>query len=87
MTEEELARLRAQSGPATPPWKTPEQGAATSVLVATSPLLDGVGGRYFEDCQQAAPHQPNTRTGVAPYALDPDAAHRLWEVSTQTLTP
>ncbi|NGM15409.1 SDR family NAD(P)-dependent oxidoreductase [Verrucosispora sioxanthis] len=87
VTEEELARLRAQSGPATPPWKTPEQGAATSVLVATSPLLDGVGGRYFEDCQQAAPHQPNTRTGVAPYALDPDAAHRLWEVSTQTLTP
>src|SRR6202040_809206 len=33
--------------------KTIEQGAATSVFVATSPLLDGIGGRYFEDCNQA----------------------------------
>ena len=33
--------------------KTPEQGAATSVLLATSPLLDGVSGRYFEDCNEA----------------------------------
>ena len=33
--------------------KTPEQGAATSVLLATSPALDGVGGRYFEDCNEA----------------------------------
>jgi len=30
--------------------KTVEQGAATTVLLATSPLLEGVGGRYFEDC-------------------------------------
>src|SRR5215469_11588275 len=37
-------------------YKTPEQGAATSVFVAASPLLDGVGGRYFEDCHQAVPH-------------------------------
>ena len=33
--------------------KTPEQGAATSVLLATSPLLEGVSGRYFEDCNEA----------------------------------
>ena len=30
--------------------KTIPQGAATSVLLATSPLLEGVGGRYFVDC-------------------------------------
>ncbi len=66
-------------------WKTVEQGAATSVLVAASPLLDGVGGRYFEDCQQAAPAQPGGRTGVADYALDPEAAERLWQVSTALL--
>jgi len=66
-------------------WKTVEQGAATSVLVATSPLLDGVGGRYFEDSQEAGPHQPDTRTGVAAYALDPEAAARLWQVSEETL--
>jgi hypothetical protein len=29
--------------------KTPEQGAARSVLPATSPLLEGIGGRYFKD--------------------------------------
>jgi NAD(P)-dependent dehydrogenase (short-subunit alcohol dehydrogenase family) len=66
-------------------WKTPEQGAATAVLLATSPLLDGIGGRYFEDCNEAGPRQPATGRGVAPYALDPDAAARLWEISLQTL--
>ena len=66
-------------------WKTPEQGAATSVLLATSPLLEGIGGRYFEDCNEAGPSQPGTGRGVAPYALDPDAAARLWEISLQTL--
>ena len=66
-------------------WKTPEQGAATAVLLATSPLLEGIGGRYFEDCNEAGPSQPGTGHGVAAYALDPDAAARLWEISLQTL--
>lgn len=86
VTEEDLARLRAESGGGTTPfWKTPEQGAATSVLVATSPLLDDVGGRYFEDCNEAEMNQPGTRRGVAPYALDPEAAQRLWQVSVEAL--
>jgi len=83
VTEEELSRLRAQMGSPAPSWKTAEQGAATSVLLATSPLLDGISGRYFEDCNEALPHQPSTRTGVAPYALDQDSAERLWEVSLE----
>jgi NAD(P)-dependent dehydrogenase (short-subunit alcohol dehydrogenase family) len=66
-----------------PIWKTPEQGAATSVLVATSSELDGVGGRYFEDCQQAGLNEPGTRRGVAAHALDPESATRLWKVSTE----
>ncbi|WP_030488862.1 SDR family NAD(P)-dependent oxidoreductase [Micromonospora chokoriensis] len=82
VSEEELNRLRAGNAAA---WKTVEQGAATSVLAAASPLLDGVGGRYFEDCQEAAPAQPGGRTGVAAYALDPEAAERLWQVSTALL--
>jgi NAD(P)-dependent dehydrogenase (short-subunit alcohol dehydrogenase family) len=85
VSEEELNRLRAQIGAVTVSWKTPEQGAATSVLVATSPLLEGIGGRYFEDCNEALPHQPGTRTGVAAYALDQEAAERLWDVSLETL--
>jgi NAD(P)-dependent dehydrogenase (short-subunit alcohol dehydrogenase family) len=85
VTDTELDRMRAAAGGGGPAWKTPEQGAATSVLVATSPLLEGVGGRYFEDCNEAGPNQPGTRRGVAAYALDPDAAERLWQVSDQTL--
>jgi NAD(P)-dependent dehydrogenase (short-subunit alcohol dehydrogenase family) len=86
VTDAELDRLRAQMGPATVAWKTPEQGAATSVLVATSPLLEGIGGRYFEDCNEAGLNQPGTRRGVAAYALDPDAAAQLWQVSVDTLS-
>ncbi|MFG1837845.1 SDR family NAD(P)-dependent oxidoreductase [Micromonospora sp. NPDC049175] len=82
VSEEELNRIRAGNAAA---WKSVEQGAATSVLVAASPLLDGVGGRYFEDCQEAAPATPGGRTGVADYALDPEAAERLWKVSTALL--
>ncbi|HEY0616184.1 MAG TPA: oxidoreductase, partial [Kribbella sp.] len=62
-------------------WKTVEQGAATSVLLAASPLVDGVTGRYFEDCDEAAAHQPGIRRGVADYAVDPTNASRLWRLS------
>jgi NAD(P)-dependent dehydrogenase (short-subunit alcohol dehydrogenase family) len=62
-------------------WKTVEQGAATSVLLAASPLVDGVTGCYFEDCDEAAPHQPGIRRGVADYAVDPANASRLWRLS------
>jgi hypothetical protein len=54
-------------------------------LLAGSPLLTGVTGRYFEDCQEAEPHQPGVRRGVASYALDRDAGTRLWQVPTQML--
>lgn len=70
--------------------KTAEQGAATSVLLATSPLLDGIGGRYFEDCNEAEVVTRRTPgaaaiRGVAPYALDPVNADRLWEISERML--
>ena len=87
VSEEELARLRAAAGAAgAPAWKTPEQGAATSVLLAASPLVDGVTGRYFEDVAEAGPHRDGTRIGVAAYALDPDSAARLWTVSEELLS-
>ena len=85
VSDEELDRLRAAAGGATLKWKTPEQGAATSILVATSPLLDGVGGRYFEDCNEAEIGKLGARTGVAAYALDPDAATKLWQGSVHTI--
>lgn len=71
-------------------WKTVEEGAATSVFVATSPLLNGIGGHYFEDCREAAVVDPTVgheqQKGVAAYALDPQAAARLWEVSLDHLS-
>ncbi|WP_427018719.1 SDR family NAD(P)-dependent oxidoreductase [Pseudarthrobacter sp. P1] len=66
-------------------FKTPEQGAATSVWAATSRLLEGKGGVYCEDCDIAAPtdkDSPLARfVGVDAHAVDPAAAQRLWEVS------
>jgi NAD(P)-dependent dehydrogenase (short-subunit alcohol dehydrogenase family) len=59
------------------------QGAATSVLLAASPLVEGVTGKYFEDCQEAVPCTPGVRRGVAGYAIDPDNARRLWDVSVE----
>jgi NAD(P)-dependent dehydrogenase (short-subunit alcohol dehydrogenase family) len=81
---EEVSRLNEASG-AGSSWKTPQEGAATTVLVGTSPLLDGVGGRYFEDCNESGPNQPGTSRGVAAHATDPVAAARLWELSEAAL--
>jgi NAD(P)-dependent dehydrogenase (short-subunit alcohol dehydrogenase family) len=68
-------------------FKSVEQGAATSVLLAVSPLLEGIGGRYFVDCNEAETVERRTGTlgGVARYALDPMNAGRLWEVSEKLL--
>ncbi|MEV5010091.1 SDR family NAD(P)-dependent oxidoreductase [Streptomyces sp. NPDC055692] len=66
-------------------WKNTEQGAATSVLLAGSPLVAGVTGRYFEDCQEADRHRPGVRRGIGEHALDPDRAARLWRLSTSLL--
>ncbi|MGW2225919.1 SDR family NAD(P)-dependent oxidoreductase [Streptomyces formicae] len=63
--------------------KTVEQGAATSALLATSPLLEGVGGRYFVDCNETeiVDRRSGTLHGVARYAVDPAGARRLWDLS------
>ena len=70
-----------------PTFKTPQQGAATSVLVAVSPQLRGIGGRYFEDSNEAIPVANNNGygSGVALYALDPANADRLWDESMRHL--
>jgi len=81
--EERLKEAEEAGNPIT--LKSPEQGAATSVLLATSPVLEGVGGRYFEDCNEAEVLEPGqeqgAEAGVAAYALDRGSADRLWELS------
>ena len=69
-------------GNVSPLFKTPEQGASTSIWAAVGPQLDGVGGLYLEDCQQSAPFDPaRPYVGYMPYALDLQHAERLWTVS------
>jgi NAD(P)-dependent dehydrogenase (short-subunit alcohol dehydrogenase family) len=80
--------------------KTVEQGAATSVWCATSRQLDGIGGVYCEnsniapllskedEARRTSPAIGKTGTlslGVMPYAVDPDSAARLWNMSEQLL--
>jgi NAD(P)-dependent dehydrogenase (short-subunit alcohol dehydrogenase family) len=77
-------------------FKTPEQGAATSVWCATSRQLDGLGGVYCENCDIApladenamarvagTPKPEQLPNGVMPYAVDAEAADRLWDLSEQ----
>jgi len=66
-------------------FKTTEQGASTSVWGAVGPELEGVGGLYLENCAEAAPFDAaKGRQGVMAYALDPEAAERLWALSVET---
>ncbi|MGG5171142.1 SDR family NAD(P)-dependent oxidoreductase [Pseudarthrobacter sp. J1738] len=68
-------------------FKSPAQGAATSVWAATSPLLEGLGGVYCEDCDVAEPTDLDSPTaryaGVDAHAIDADAAQRLWQLSAE----
>jgi NAD(P)-dependent dehydrogenase (short-subunit alcohol dehydrogenase family) len=81
---EERLRLRGTSGKPMQ-LKTPEQGAATTLVLAVSPLVEGRSGLYFEDCNEALPHEPGMPNGLAAYAHDPEAAAQLWKVSEDTL--
>jgi NAD(P)-dependent dehydrogenase (short-subunit alcohol dehydrogenase family) len=66
-------------------FKTPQQGASTSVWAAVGAELDDAGGLYLEDLAQAVPWSPeHPWSGVMPYALDPQAADRLWTLSVET---
>lgn len=65
-------------------FKSPEQGAATSVWAATSPQLDGMGGVYLEDCDIAEPAVDGDQSGgVRAWATDPEQAARLWTLSAE----
>lgn len=64
-------------------WKTIPQGAATSCWAATAADLAGTGGVYCEDCHVAPVDDTDPTGGVRSYALDPDAAERLWTLSEE----
>lgn len=60
-------------------FKDVPRGAATSVWAATEPALKGKGPLYLEDSRVAdVIEEANRESGVMTYALDADAAERLW---------
>lgn len=75
LTEEERTALGERISGAGIVMKTPAQGAATSVMAATSPHLADEGGSYLEDS-----HVSNS---VAAHAKDPADAVRLWTLSEE----
>ncbi len=82
MSEDEVRAAVARSNTQSP-LKSAEQGAATSVWCAASADLAGMGGVYCEDCDIAAAVGGDApgATGVRPWAMDRDAAERLWTLS------
>lgn len=89
-TPEQRASLAAAEAAGTFRYKTPDQGAATTLTAAIHPAFAHTGGHYLDDCREAYtvpddalladhPH------GVKRWALDPDAARELWRVSTRLL--
>ncbi|MBN1485053.1 MAG: SDR family oxidoreductase [Chloroflexia bacterium] len=52
----------------------PEQGARTSIYLATSPEVEGVTGQYFVKCQAVS---------SSPASYDIATARRLWQVSAE----
>ena len=73
-TEDPTAMTRAMTLIARPFMKTPAQGAATPIYLASSPEVEGVTGQYF------ANRRPK-KSGKSSY--DTAAAARLWQVSAR----
>ena len=84
--EKLIAEINASQPKGTAPfsWKSIPQGAATSVWAACVADAEATGGRYCEDCHVAeVASAPGLRSGVQPYALDPDRAQALWKKSEE----
>ena len=66
-------------------FKSTEEGAATTVWCAVSPLLEGKGGVYCEDCEVAVaadPEKPRAG-GYYPHIRDENLAGKLWTKSEE----
>ncbi|GAW14439.1 hypothetical protein ANO14919_038420 [Xylariales sp. No.14919] len=66
--------------------KSPEQGAATTVLAAVGKEWEGKGGKYLEDCRVATrePFMPNLK-GITDHTYDEAKESKTWELTLKTL--
>ncbi len=93
LPDEEMAALGWKNADGTIPdriremFKTPQQGASTTIWAATSPQLDGRGGVYCEDCDiaQLAGTQSQRYEHVREWACNEESADRLWKMSEAML--
>jgi NAD(P)-dependent dehydrogenase (short-subunit alcohol dehydrogenase family) len=56
----------------TPFMVSPEEGAKTSIYLASSPEVEGIAGKYYIKCKPAT---------SAPASYNEDGARRLWDIS------
>ncbi|KAL4866597.1 hypothetical protein BDV12DRAFT_199074 [Aspergillus spectabilis] len=70
-------------------WKSPAQGAATTVWGAVAKELEGEGGKYLDDCQIAGPHDSAKSGGQGPgyevWAYNEKGEKRLWDLTLNML--
>ncbi|KAJ5350812.1 hypothetical protein N7541_008539 [Penicillium brevicompactum] len=66
-------------------WKSPEQGAATTVWAAVSAELEGQGGKYLEDCSIAGPADSSQGKGYATWAYNSDAEAKMYAKTMEML--
>jgi len=84
LVPEDIAAIHARAPGGRLHMKTIPAGAATTCFAATAPELEGRGGLYLEDCGVAeVDDDPRSASGVRSYAVDADAARRLWTLSEQ----
>jgi NAD(P)-dependent dehydrogenase (short-subunit alcohol dehydrogenase family) len=64
-------------------FKNIQHGAATTVWCAVNNDLENIGGVYCEDCNIAKVVSADSKEpyGVRPWAIDPEAANKLWKIS------
>jgi len=72
-------------------FKSPSQGASTTLWCASSNDLNGLGGVFCEDCNIAKRKSEVDESlqryfGVADWAVNTDEATRLWELSEKIIT-
>jgi NAD(P)-dependent dehydrogenase (short-subunit alcohol dehydrogenase family) len=87
-TDAQRASLDAAEAAGVFSYKTVGQGAATTAVAAVRPEFAQTGGHYLDDCREAytVPDDADLTDhphGVKRWALDPDAASRLWDTSAE----
>lgn len=93
LPDEEMVALGWKNADGTIPpavqasFKTPEQGASTTVWAATSPKLAGKGGVYCENCDVAQLAGPDSQRWehAREWVCDDARAEKLWAMSEKIL--